>query len=167
MTYTIYNILSPHILEWQKYALRYFEEHLEAANSTGASRLDTHETPELPQQIFMQLNTDWDAEPTLVQEIISSLKAEDTDLAATINELRDMAAHLREMDNGLLDNLVLQQDYAAAQKETLWEKLTDTNYRDVMEFHHELSTTLHRAMFEATEWHMAKIIERAHQLLNK
>ncbi|MCQ2347798.1 MAG: hypothetical protein MJZ65_01260 [Paludibacteraceae bacterium] len=167
MTYTIYNILSPHIPEWQQYALRYFEEHLEAANSTGASHLDTHETPELPRQIFMQLNTDWDAEPTLVQEIISSLKAEDTDLTATINELRDMAAHLREMDNGLLDNLVLQQDYAAAQKETLWEKLTDTNYRDVMEFHYELSTTLHRAMFEATEWHMAKIIERAHQLLNK
>lgn len=165
MTTTIYNTLSPHIPEWQKYALRYFEEHLEAVNLTGACHVDELETPELPQQIFMQLYADWDAEPTLVQEIISSLKAEDADLIATTNELHTTAIQLREMESGLLGGIALKQDFLAAQKETLWEKLTDTNYKDIMAFQHELSTTLHRAMFEAAEWHMAKIIDEVSKRL--
>lgn len=161
MTTTIYNILSPHIPDWQKYALRYFEEHLEAVNLTGACHLDEQETPELPRQLFMQLNEDWAAESNMVQEIASVVLSTGTDREAAVQELQTIANHLREMESGLLGGMVLEQDYAAAQKETLWEKLTDTNYKDVLAFHHNIATTLHRAMFEATEWHMAKIIEMA------
>lgn len=165
MTYIIYNILSPHIPDWQKYALRYFEEHLEAVNLTGACHVDEQETPELPRQIFMQLNEDWVAEPSIAQEIVATLPLENRDLPSTRNELRSLANHLREIESGLLGGIALKLDYIAAQKETLWEKLTDTNYKDIMAFHHELSTTLHRAMFEATEWHMAKIIDETVQIL--
>lgn len=166
MTTTIYNILLPHIPEWQQYALRYFEEHLEAVNLTGACHLDEQETPELPRQIFMQLNDDWAAEPFIVQELLFAVQSIEDDKSALVKELQSTAAHLREMDSGLLGGIVLEQDYAAAQKKTLWESLTDTNYKDVMEFHHELSTTLHRVMFEATEWHMAKILEASVNLLS-
>ena len=166
MTSIIYNILSPHIPDWQKYALRYFEEQLEAVNLTGACYLDEQETPELPQQLFMQLNEDWDAEPSIVQELLFAIQSTREDKSTLVEELQSAAAQLRDMDSGLLDNLVLQQDYAAAQEETLWEKLTDTNYQDVMAFYHELSATLHHAMFEAIEWHMAKVIDETANRIN-
>lgn len=158
MTTTIYNIFSPHIPDWQKYALRYFEEHLEAVNLTGVCHLDEQETPELPRQIFMQLNDDWAAEPELVNEIVRALQSDGKDLALA-DDLRAMAAHLREIEGSLLSNLALEQEFEAAKEETLWEKLTDSNYKDILAFYQELSTTLHRAMFEATEWHMAKILD--------
>lgn len=166
MTSTIYNILSPHIPDWQKYAIRYFEEHLEAVNLTGACHLDEQETPELPHQIFMQLNEDWATESSIVQELLSAIQSIGENKSVLVKELQSTAAHLREMECGLLGGMTLEQDYAAAQKETLWEKLTDTNYKDVLAFHHNLSTTLHRAMFEAAEWHMAKILETTANILS-
>lgn len=153
-------VLDSYILEWQNFASKFFYDELAKVDRTGSSSLDEGEADELPRVIFSKLDETWSVEPQVVGQIIDLLKGNNISSDAALSILSQEAIFLREMVDGLLHNKVLEESYQRTQTITWLERLFDSNHVDVSAFYKELSITLSRAVFEAVEWHIAKIYEK-------
>lgn len=152
-------VLDPYIGEWQNYASKFFYDELAKVDRAGSSSLDEEENDELPRVIFNKLNESWGVEQQVIGEIICILKENNISSDDALSTLSQEAIVLREMVDGLLRNKVLEASYQKAKTITWIERLLDSNHVDVSVFYNELSITLSRAVFEAVEWHIAKVFE--------
>lgn len=147
--------------EWHDYALKWTMAHLQEIDSTGAANLDLNETPELPQQFLHQITDEWPIEPAVLEAINSELQqliSGGMPITAIHAELAQIAQSLREIDFPIPQKL--QDAYTQAQDITILERLTGTNYKDVLRFDRYLREYLYQNINEMLQWHMAKIIDK-------
>lgn len=154
-------VLQPYAADWRTYALNWVISQLKSIDVNGAAVLDEEETPELPEKLLKKLDAEWSPEPAVVAKLQfhirkwqSNNKISDEEVS---KDLKAIADSLRVIDFPVSQKL--RDDYDATVEVTWYERLTDTNFKDVVRYHRNLREYLYQNVEEMVQWHMAKILE--------
>lgn len=155
------SVLRPHEADWKAYTLNWVISQLKSIDVKGAAELDEEETPDLPEKLLKKLDAKWLPEPAIVDELRSRIHDWQS-VCGISNEvvhrdLQKIADSLRIIDFPVSQKLL--DAYDAAVEVTWFERLTDTNFKDVVRFHRYLREYLYQNLDEMVQWHMAKILE--------
>lgn len=154
-------VLLRHGSEWKDYALKWLETQMMSIDLLGGATLDKEENLDLPEKLLHQLDAEWSAELEVIAELKEDIcawqQAYGWSNVEILDELKKVAEDLREIDYPISPEL--RAAYDSALEETWFERITDTNYKDILRFDFQLREHLYRNLEEMTQWHMAKVLD--------